>query len=225
MLLLVKILAKKLRYMIPLLIPCMLIAFMSTTNTVNAPSVVLGFNPLVYEATAVGQTFKINVTIANIDNCADWIVRLSWNPAILSCEAHAQGSFLSSIGSTDYDCVINNVLGKVEDWFAALLVPGHASGSGTLGTLTFKSKAVGQTSLTIYFYLFHDEDYNEVTMDEVKNCNITVVPEFPAPIILLLFMISTVAVAVIAKKFYTRKRWSHNQCSTEQSRSSSFSKN
>jgi hypothetical protein len=221
----VKILAKRLRTIFALLIPCILIACTSTANTVNAPSVVLGFNPLVYEATSIGQTFKINVTIANINNVQSWAMIISWNPAVLSCEAHAQGPFLSDVGQTDYDCVIDNTHGKIADWFAVLLGLGSASGSGTLGTLTFKSKAIGTTSLTITSNQFLDTDATEIMVDEVKTCNITVVPEFPAPTILLLFMISIVAVAIIAKKFYARKRWSHNQCSMEQSRSSSLSKN
>jgi hypothetical protein len=115
------------------------------------------------------STFVVSFEVKNVDNLQSWAMKVSWDKTVLSCSAHAKGSLLDGVGATDYDCIIDNLNGEIDDWFQVLLVAGHATGDGVLGTLTFLLVAYGETDITVTFQDLRTEDYELIDVGVVHN--------------------------------------------------------
>lgn len=99
----------------------------------------------------IDQTFIINITLSNVNDLYVWQVGMTFNSTILEALSFAEGSFLKEIGTTLWaPGTINNTVGIIHYHASALAanVTG-ASGNGTLGTITFKVKGYGNSTLPL----------------------------------------------------------------------------
>jgi hypothetical protein len=110
----------------------------------------------------VGQTFSVNVSIANVSGLLGYDFLLSYNASVLDLVSVGEGSFLKSVGST----FMINLTTRGLVWLAVAvynpqgeIVP--ANGAGVLAVATFKAIAEGQSSLD----LFSKDPYRP---DEIK---------------------------------------------------------
>lgn len=102
----------------------------------------------------IGDTFAINVNIANISNLGGWQVELYYNSKILNGTGKPEeGPFLEDVGPTffsvgDWNDDYNETHGHAK-LVCAILTGATADGDGTLATLTFKVKGAGQSILSL----------------------------------------------------------------------------
>jgi len=113
----------------------------SSTTVSVSPSTVTAF---------VGQNFMVNVTVSNVYDLYGWQFRLNWTAGLIEVVNVAEGPFLRLGGSTYFYWDVNASAGRmVADCTLLGNVPG-VSGSGTLATITFNVKGVGQSPLTLW---------------------------------------------------------------------------
>jgi len=99
---------------------------------------------------SVGQNFTVNVTVSNIYDLYGWQFRLNWTAGLIEVVKVIEGPFLKLGGSTYFYWNANSTAGRmVADCTLLGNVPG-VSGSGTLATITFNVKGVGQSPLTLW---------------------------------------------------------------------------
>ena len=110
----------------------------------------------------VGQTFSVNISIANVSGLLGFDFLLSYNSSVLDLVSVGEGSFLKSTGST----FMINLTTKGLVWLAVAVYNPHgeivsANGTGVLAVATFKATAEGESLLD----LFSKDPYRS---DEVK---------------------------------------------------------
>lgn len=99
---------------------------------------------------AVGETFSIDVVILNVSDLYGWELKLAWDPDLLNVTAVAEGSFLSSVGSSFFYYNVNLSIGcMVIDCILLGDVEG-ASGDGVLATTTFFTRNEGECLLNLH---------------------------------------------------------------------------
>lgn len=99
---------------------------------------------------SVGQNFSINVTILSVVDLYGWEFKLGWNASLLDAVNVVEGPFLKTEGSTFFTYTVNATEGyMIVDCTLLGIVPG-VSGDGTLATMTFYVKDVGECLLDLY---------------------------------------------------------------------------
>jgi hypothetical protein len=99
----------------------------------------------------VGQTFAVNINIANVSGLLGFDLLLSYNATVLQLVSVQEGSFLKSVGPT----FMINLTTDGGVWLAATLYAAQgqlksANGTGVLATATFKAMAEGESLLDLY---------------------------------------------------------------------------
>jgi hypothetical protein len=192
------------------LILLMFLAFVATTRTVKAVGPTVKVEPATFTATSVNQKFTLNITVHDIYSTADhggcwsWMVRIRWNASILNVTSRSdvkEGGFLKG---NDPDTTFrfydpDNVNGRLTEVTGRFNTETEAEGSGTLMTVTFTAIGLGTTKVTVYETDFVDFNDNAIIVSTEEG-TVTVVPEFPMSMMLLIFLITTAAIAVVAKK-------------------------
>ena len=101
-----------------------------------------------------GETFVININIANVKNLYGYQFYLKWNASLLEATSVIEGSFLNAGGAykTFFVKKVYNDEGRIEVYctLKGERAVAAASGSGTLATITFLVKAEGYTVLELY---------------------------------------------------------------------------
>lgn len=201
---------KKLRNKI-LLIPYIFIVAMITASLVKAQATVIAVSPaeLVIPEEDIGKTFELNVTVEEVTNLWFWAVRVKWNSTVLTCLEVKEGNFLKDVGETMFmPPFIDNEKGETDDVCCGLMIEEGATGTGTLATLTFNATAPGIAEVVLWdteLVDWADGDELDIPHD-AETGTITVIPEFPASMILPLFLIATATIAIIAKAAWSRRR-------------------
>ena len=98
--------------------------------------------------------------------------------------------------------IINNTLGTVS-FAATLLAPEEGkTGSGVIGTVTFRGTAEGIASLSLEGVVLADPDAKAISEEtyDVNNGEITVIPELSAVAMMLLLLVATGVVLFLRKK-------------------------
>jgi hypothetical protein len=114
-----------------------------------ASSTTISVSPSTITA-SVGQNFTVNVTVSNVYDLYGWQFRLNWTAGLIEVVKVTEGPFLRLGGSTYFYWDVNATAGRmVADCTLLGNVPG-VSGSGTLATITFNVKGVGQSPLTLW---------------------------------------------------------------------------
>jgi len=98
-----------------------------------------------------GQTFSVNISIANVSGLLGFDFLLSYTITILQLVSIEEGPFLKSVGPT----LMINLTTEGQVWLAVALYNTQgqlisANGSGVLATATFKAIAVGESSLGLF---------------------------------------------------------------------------
>ena len=120
---------------------------------------------------AINDTFKVNITISDINLLTSWQAGVSFNPDVLECLAFEEGDFLSSVGTTvterlGADAEIDNFHGEVAPANCSLTDPSlPANGTGTLAIVTFKAKDYGMSILNVTDVMLLDVNDEEILFD------------------------------------------------------------
>ena len=153
----------------------------------------------------VGAKFDVTLHVTNVPadpGCVQWMAKISWDPAILNItKKPTQGPWLSQDGALATGFLvkpINYTEGKIPEMTCGLMEAGTTSGSGILAIMTFKALAVGQCDIAIYgSKLYNSTGANQTYT--VSYGHVTVVPEFPAPLITAFFLIITAVIVILVK--------------------------
>ncbi len=117
--------------------------------------------------TPVGQNFTINATVSGVGDLFGWEFQLGWNSTLLDALNVSEGSFLKAGGSTFFTYTVNATAGNViVDCTLTGNIPGM-SGDGTLGTMTFYAKSVGQCPLDLHDVILLDSHEQSIPCQSV----------------------------------------------------------
>ena len=99
----------------------------------------------------VGDTFTLDLRAENIYNLAGWQFDIAFERTVLEAVEVNEGDFLKTGGGATFfqRGTIDNRLGKIRGLSAARLSEDGVSGIGTLLSVTFTAKTVGQTQLRL----------------------------------------------------------------------------
>lgn len=176
---------------------CILVA-----NTAYADGTVISVSPLstIVQPDDIGKTFDITIKITDSPAVIQWMLRVSWNPAVLQLKGNPrEGPFLSNAGSTTFLYKdINNTLGRIGEMTCIIMAATSASGNGDLVYLTFNATAPGESDILIYGSALVTDTGVNATYTVVPG-EVIVVPEFSASMILPLFIILTAAIVILMK--------------------------
>jgi len=117
---------------------------------------------------AVGTAFTVNITVSNVTNLQSWQAGMAFNPNVLECLSYEEGPFLKQAGPTSMiSATINNFAGKISPGSCSCIGMPRVNGSGTLATVTFKSKAYGTSELHLTSVLLVNSDFALIPLDIV----------------------------------------------------------
>jgi len=142
----------------------LLVIFLTFTFSafkVSAASAKMAVEP-VSRVVTVGETFQVNVTVADVANLTGWQFGLYFERAMLNCTNVAEGPFLTSSGGTYFLYQVNNTYSSTYGRaLAACSFLGNVSvnGNGTLALLTFKAVGSGNATLHLTDTLLTDEKF------------------------------------------------------------------
>lgn len=132
-----------------LILSIMLLAFPTMINTGHAQTTRIFMDPSDVQNITVGNTFKINLNVSDVQNLFAWQTTVQFDPTILACqksEYPASGYIFAGKNQVPVTPNIDNTTGKVTS-AASLLGMDSAAGSGILNVLTFQVLVVGSTAI------------------------------------------------------------------------------
>lgn len=164
------------------------------------------------ETINIDEELTVNITISDMPSpgVIGYELELHFDTTYLEAVSAGMpsGHFLEPENPTKIFIVragdINNTEGIVE--FAAQLLPPEfppgKTGSGIIGTVTFRGKAEGLASVTIQDVILVDPDANPIPEAnyDINDGEITVIPEFSAVAMMLLLLAATSVVLFLKKK-------------------------
>jgi parallel beta-helix repeat protein len=133
---------------------------------IKAPKVSVYPESIVGPAPKIGETFTVNITIANVTDLYTWQAGMTFNPNVLEALSIAEGEFLKRAGVPTLwtPGTINNPLGTIS--YSACSVTGATpgvTGSGQLMSVTFRVKGSGNSTLHITDVLLLDHNLVSIT--------------------------------------------------------------
>ena len=97
----------------------------------------------------VGDTFSLNLNVADAVDLTSWQFDLAYNPTLLQANLVTEGPFLASAGSTAFiPGVIDNTTGLISLVSALFVDLFPPSGNGVLATVQFTALSPGLSPLT-----------------------------------------------------------------------------
>jgi hypothetical protein len=97
-----------------------------------------------------GQNFTISVNISNVLDLYGWEFRVNWTATLLDAVNVTEGPFLKAGGGTFFTCKVNVTGGRMVVDCTLLGSVSGVNGTGTLATITFYAKSVGQSLLNLH---------------------------------------------------------------------------
>lgn len=203
---------KFLAYSVIILLSTMLIG---TIRNVNAASASLSIEPSSQTVAAVGVTFTVNVSIADVSNLYGYSLELYYNSTLLTGTNVTEGPFLKSGGGQTFFDIENftddynstNGFVSIADTLTGS-APG-VDGTGVLVTVQFKSLALGnKVSLELADVALADPNSNAIPYGTVSGGTITVVPEFTSLVAVVTLIVASLS-AILVKKRSTARVNSH----------------
>jgi hypothetical protein len=117
--------------------------------------------------TPFGQNFTIDVIVSGVADLFGWEFQLGWNSTLVDATSSSEGPFLKAGGSTFFTYTVNATAGSmIVDCTLTGIIPG-VSGSGTLGTITFYAKSIGQCPLDLHDVILIDSHEQSITSQSV----------------------------------------------------------
>jgi hypothetical protein len=128
----------------------LLVAAMIGSSRANPATI--SIDPASVSALGVGETFTVDVRIADVTDLYGWQFNITFNSGVLGVESVAEGSFLASVNETmglqrSIDNNAGYVLASSSFKPPYESIPDGASGSGQLASVTFSVKASGGSDL------------------------------------------------------------------------------
>jgi hypothetical protein len=121
--------------------------------------------PSMVDPLALGSTFNVNITIANVNNLYSWTVCLSWDPTVLNATNIQEGPFLSQNGTQA--TVFNRTYPEAGTVCVNCTLVSQpivtASGNGTLATVVFSVEHYGDTLLDLHNTTLLDDNLFEIS--------------------------------------------------------------
>jgi len=112
----------------------------------------------------IGTTFEVNITITNATDLYVWQAGISFNTTILEALSLEEGPFLKQKGTTLWTpSTIDNITGTIH--YHASALTGNttgANGNGVLGTITFKTKAYGNSVIQLIEVILLNSHLTEI---------------------------------------------------------------
>jgi PKD repeat protein len=103
--------------------------------------------PIVYKA--VNQSLKVDINVEDAEDVYSWQINMTFNPDVLTFVNVTEGNFLANQPEgTDGPYIATGTGWALFTWQTFGAYPG-ASGTGTLGTVEFNVKAIGESVLNI----------------------------------------------------------------------------
>lgn len=127
----------------------LLLSFPVILNKTFADATVMRVEPADIQNIAVGQSFTVNLTVANVPAIFTWQIMLSYNSTTLNCTGAVYptaGGIFAGHTIIPVAPVIDNKVGSVS-FGASLSGSDITSGSGILCQITFKVNATGTSGL------------------------------------------------------------------------------
>ncbi len=125
----------------------------SFNNYIPPAAATIAVNPpKVIDPTLIaGQTFDVNLTIADATNVQSWAANIYYSNSILNAANALEGQFLASAGGTTFSFTVDNAFNATHGKLAlsCSLSTGGASGNGVLATITFDVTGLGQSDITV----------------------------------------------------------------------------
>ncbi|MDE0397705.1 MAG: leucine-rich repeat domain-containing protein [Candidatus Poribacteria bacterium] len=99
----------------------------------------------------VGDTFTLDLSAENVFDLAGWQFDIAFDPAMLEAIEVNEGDFLKTSGGSTFfqKGTIDNATGKISKLSSARLNEDGVTGTGTLLSVTFSTKAGGETQITL----------------------------------------------------------------------------
>ena len=99
-----------------------------------------------------GDTFTVELNAENVSDLAGWQFDISFDATVLEVVEINEGNFLKAGGSTTFfqEGTIDNTAGKITDLSSARLSEGGATGMGSLLSVTFAAKTMGEARLVLH---------------------------------------------------------------------------
>jgi len=184
---------------------------------VHAQQPSVSLNPTEINVSAPGETFTVDVNITDITDMLGYEFKLGFNTTLLNATAVTPGPAqptnpiyipMSQVNGQEWTPLQNVSDGFV--WAGAFSIMGPSyTGSGVLMTINFTALAEG--TCTLYLYespdtLFSDSEPKEIPVEIGLDVPVTVIPEFPATIVIPLLLIATLAATFLGKIVWSRKR-------------------
>jgi len=192
-----------------LLLLCVILA---QTRTAKAQAPVFAAEPSSQTISQPGIEFSVNITVTNSPPVIQWALNLSWNPNVLNITNPGtdliEGDFLKRAGSTAFMAKTYNISdGFIPEMSCIIMAVATSSGDGLLCTINFTSIAMGSSDIDIIWGTLTNETgymYSPTLIDGT----VEVIPEFPANMLLPIFLIATTIITLIATT-WARKRRDH----------------
>jgi hypothetical protein len=140
---------------IPILL-ILMIAFSSsylTSPSTATQTTTLSVEPEVLTGLEIGYAFTINITVTNVTDLYGWQFALYYKSTVLNATAYAEGPFLKQGGASTFLQEVsftdnyNATHGQILLTAIRVGVEKGVNGTGTLATITFKTKAYGNSPL------------------------------------------------------------------------------
>ena len=100
----------------------------------------------------IGDTFTVELNAENVSDLAGWQFDISFDATVLEAVEVKEGDFLKAGGSATFfqEGTIDNTTGKITGLSSARLSEGGATGTGTLLSVTFAAKTMGEARLVLH---------------------------------------------------------------------------
>ena len=123
---------------------------------------------LPFQTASVGDTFQLDISIANVTDLFDYQFDLNFNPSILSALGVLDGGFLTSGGGTSvfggaFALTLDNTTGVITILDSLLGPVTGAGGGGTLASITFTALASGFSAIEFANTIFEDSLGNNLS--------------------------------------------------------------
>lgn len=191
---------KRLTFFLTIVIMSMMV------TRVGAQQAVVQVVPASYTVPNVGLTFAVNITVENVEDMYAWALKLYYPNNVLNGTSATEGPFLKTGGISTAFLVVN-----FTDSFNATYgllnvlclrtgnVPG-VNGSGTLAAITFTSTSTDGMEVLHLADVGLSNSNGTAISSITADGEVTVIPEFPAALILPLLIASTIVAITLRKK-------------------------
>ena len=100
----------------------------------------------------IGDTFTVDLNAENVSDLAGWQFNIAFDPTVLKVVEINEGDFLKTEGGTTFfqKGTIDNTTGKITGLSSARLSESGTTGTGTLLSVTFTAKTMGEARLVLH---------------------------------------------------------------------------